>query len=147
MNGTDITRMNRINRQMEMLGFNFPINSLIRSMTVASGNGSKPYPPYNIVNVDEDNVVLEMAVAGFTRDDIDITTQSNELMIEGKTEKSDNDANYVVRNFAKRNFRLKFMIHEHFEVDSADMNEGVLVVNLKKNVPEELLPKKIKIKS
>ena len=102
------------------------------------------YPPYNVVKIDDDKIVMEFAVAGFKKDDISISTEKNVLSI--KAEKPDTEEkNYLHRGIAARKFARSFNLPEYFEVESAGFENGILYVDLIRNIPEEKKPKKITI--
>ena len=101
------------------------------------------YPPYNIERVSEDKYTLELAVAGFKKEDIDISIEKNTLKIEGESAKK--DAEYIHKGLASRRFTRAFHLNKYMEVDKADMEDGILKINLVRNVPEEEKPKHIKI--
>ena len=103
------------------------------------------YPPYNIVNLDETKYQLEIAVAGFSREEITITLQENYLVIKGEKPQTDTPTNYVHRGIANRAFTRKFEIGEHIYVKSANLENGVLLVDLERIVPESKLPRVIPI--
>ena len=101
------------------------------------------YPPYNIERVSEDKYTLELAVAGFKKEDIDISIEKNTLKIEGESAKK--DADYIHKGLASRRFTRAFHLNKYMEVDKAGMEDGILKVHLVRNVPDEEKPKHIKI--
>lgn len=101
------------------------------------------YPPYNIERVSEDKYTLELAVAGFKKEDIDISIEKNTLKIEGESAKK--DADYIHKGLASRKFTRAFHLNKYMEVDKAGMEDGILKVYLVRNVPDEEKPKHIKI--
>ncbi len=111
-------------------------------------DGAAPtYPPYNIESTGEDSYRLTMAVAGFSRDEIDITVQENSLVISGKAQKEDDEVNgrYLHRGIARRAFERRFSLADHIKVSGASMDNGLLHVDLVREVPEEAKPRQIKI--
>ena len=111
-----------------------------------SANGG--YPPYNIVQINEDEYMITMAVAGFGMDDLSITKDANLLTVEGNSPRKDEDETtmYLHRGIAARNFRRQFTMAEYVEVESATLELGMLNIHLKRYIPEEKQPKKISIK-
>tara|TARA_Y100000004_G_scaffold4165_1_gene5046 strand:- start:2663 stop:3094 length:432 start_codon:yes stop_codon:yes gene_type:complete len=103
------------------------------------------YPPYNIKKIDKENYQLEMALAGFSKEDIDVEVKESILTISGKTSEKDDD-NFVHRGIAQRAFKRQWTLAEHLEVDNAELIDGILLVQMKLNLPEEKKPKTIKIK-
>ena len=107
-----------------------------------NGNG---YPPYNIAQINEDEYMISLAVAGFGMENLSITTDGDQLKIEGTAPKSDEDVNYLHKGIGGRNFRREFTLADHVDVESAGLELGMLNIHLKRNIPEELQPKKIEI--
>ena len=101
------------------------------------------YPPYNIERVSDDEYILEMAIAGFKKGDINISVEKNILKVQGASDKK--DANYVHIGLATRKFQKAFHLAEHMEVGSAKSEDGILKINLVRNIPEEEKPKIIEI--
>jgi molecular chaperone IbpA len=102
------------------------------------------YPPYNIVKIDDDKIVMEFAVAGFKKDDISISTEKNVLSIKAEKPETE-EKNYLHRGIAARKFARSFNLPEYFEVESAEFEDGILYIDLIRNIPEEKKPKKISI--
>ena len=102
------------------------------------------YPPYNIVQTDEDSYTIEIAVAGFGMDDLEITQEQNTLTITGNIAE-EVEANYLHKGIAGRNFRREFTLADHVEVIDAQLDKGILVINLKREIPEAMKPKTIAI--
>ncbi len=115
--------------------------------TLHNRPASKNYPPYNIVKSDNDNqYLIEMAVAGFSEDDLEVTLKENELSIIGRKEAPDHDETGVLHSgLAKRNFKTRFTIDRQIEVTSVDLTNGMLVIKLERVIPEEEKPRTLKI--
>jgi molecular chaperone IbpA len=105
------------------------------------------YPPYNIESTGEDSYRLTMAVAGFSRDEIDITVEKNSLVISGKAQKEDEETQgrYLHRGIARRAFERRFSLADHIKVSGASMDNGLLHVDLVREVPEEAKLRQVKI--
>ena len=103
------------------------------------------YPPYNIKKIDKENYQLEMALAGFTKDEIDVEVKENTLTISARTSDKEEDS-FVHQGIARRAFKRRWTLAEHLEVDDAKLKDGILIVEMKLNLPEEKKPKTIKIK-
>ena len=103
------------------------------------------YPPYNIKKVGKDKYQLDMALAGFTKDDVKVETNDNTLTISASSSDKEDDS-YVHKGIAKRAFKRSWTLVEHLEVQDAKLKDGVLTVDMKLNLPEEKKPKTIKIK-
>ena len=107
---------------------------------------SKPsYPPYNIERRSENEYRITMAVAGFTEDELDITSEQNTLVISGKQDSDDESGDFLYRGIAARNFERKFQLAEHVKVVSAVLENGLLHVELEREIPEAMKPRKISI--
>jgi len=109
---------------------------------------AKPsYPPYNIERLDENDYRITMAVAGFTQDELEITTEQNSLVISGRQEDSSEERNFLHRGIAERNFERKFQLAEHVKVRAARLENGLLHVDLVREIPEAMKPRKIAIEN
>ena len=127
------------------IGFDRLFSDLERQFANSpNGNG---YPPYNIAQINEDEFMISLAVAGFGMDNLDITLDKNILTVEGTAPKGDENVNYLHKGIGGRNFRREFTLADHVEVEGATLELGMLNVNLKREVPEALQPKKIEIKN
>jgi molecular chaperone IbpA len=107
-----------------------------------NGNG---YPPYNIAQINDDEYMISLAVAGFGMDNLDVTKDGNQLKIEGIAPKGDEHVNYLHKGIGGRNFRREFTLADYVEVHCANLDLGMLNIHLKREVPEALKPKKIAI--
>ena len=104
------------------------------------------WPPYDIAKTGDDSYRISIAVAGFAQDDLDITFQSNLLTVTGKKQESSADA-YLHRGIAGRPFEHRFELADHVRVDGADLSNGLLSIDLVREIPEALKPRKISIQS
>lgn len=106
------------------------------------------YPPYNIIKEAEDSYKIEIAVAGFREDELDITVKEYTLTVTGE-QKRDEEAEegpvYLHKGISARNFTRTFTLGDHVEVNGAVVQNGLLVISLEREVPEEAKPKKIAI--
>jgi len=109
---------------------------------------SKPsYPPYNIELVEENRYRITMAVSGFAEEDLEITTEQNTLVIAGRQDGREDKREYLYQGIAERNFERKFQLAEHVRVESARLENGLLHVELKREIPEAMKPRRITIGS
>ena len=105
------------------------------------------FPPYNVKKVDEDNYVVELAVAGYSKEDLEITVDKDTLIIKTCCESNkDEDAEFLHKGIARRNFTQTFTLGEYMSVKSASIEDGLLTIKIEREVPEELKPRQIKIK-
>jgi molecular chaperone IbpA len=103
------------------------------------------YPPYNIEQTGEDSYRIVMAVAGFGEGDLSITQQANSLQISGKQEKHAEEKKYLYRGIAARAFERRFELADHIKVVGARLSNGLLHVELAREVPEAMKPRTVKI--
>ncbi|MEC8011146.1 MAG: Hsp20 family protein [Pseudomonadota bacterium] len=121
------------------------IASLINN-AMMQDNAAQGYPPYNIEVVDENNYAITLAVAGFTLDELNIVSEKGVLTVKGvKADKQKKQ--YLHQGIANRNFERKFNLADHVEVVDADLQNGMLTINLVRIIPEAMKPKIIAIKS
>ena len=106
------------------------------------------YPPYDIERVGDDAYRITLAVAGFTQDEIDITAQENLLVVAGRKMEAANDGEaprYIHRGIAARTFERRFQLADHVRVAAADLANGLLAIDLVREVPEAMKPRKVAI--
>ena len=106
---------------------------------------NQSYPPYDLLKLDEDTYRISLAVAGFTKEDIDVSVDNGTLIIKGEIVDVV-DAEVVHKGIAGRKFTRSFALGEYMEVTGADLKDGMLHINIDRIVPEEKKPKSIKIK-
>jgi len=105
------------------------------------------YPPYNIEKLSEDDYRITMAVAGFAESDLEITVHDRTLIITGKAKREEETAQYLHRGIAGRSFERRFELADHIRVEGADLANGLLHVTLKREVPEQMKPRTIRIEA
>jgi molecular chaperone IbpA len=105
------------------------------------------YPPYNIEKTGEETYRVTMAVAGFSRDEIDVTVHENSLLVTGKAKTDEDEGRYLHRGIARRAFERRFSLADHIKIVGASLDNGMLHVDLVHEVPEEAKPRKIQIGS
>jgi len=103
------------------------------------------YPPYNIRSTSEDHYQITMAVAGFSEDEIDITSEQNRLVITGNSADEEEQGEYLHRGIATRSFERRFNLADHVRVVSASLENGLLHIDLERELPEAMKPRSIKI--
>ncbi len=112
----------------------------------ARANSGDNYPPFNIARSGEDNYRITLAVAGFRTEDIEITAQANLLTVQGaKRDDSDDGAELLHVGIANRGFERRFELADYVRVDNAQLADGLLVIDLVREVPEAMKPKKIAV--
>jgi len=136
----DIPQLNKFG-----IGFDTMFDELQRVHSQQSGTN---YPPYNVVQINEDEYMISLAVAGFGLDNLTVTKEKNFLIIEGKNtikEEDITETNYLHRGISARDFRREFKLADHVEITNAHLELGILNVHLKREIPEEQKPKSIPI--
>jgi molecular chaperone IbpA len=139
---TRITTLDLPQFHRATIGFDRLFEQMNTHANSPNGNG---YPPYNIAQVNEDEFIISVAVAGFGMEDLDVTKDGDQLKIEGTAPKGDEEVNYLHKGIGGRNFRREFTLADHVEVEGATLELGMLNVHLKREVPDALKPKTIKI--
>jgi molecular chaperone IbpA len=105
------------------------------------------YPPHNIVKYDETHYGIEIAVAGFSKDEITVEVDQDQLTVKGcKLNQADSRFEYLHRGLAARDFEQQFTLAEYMEVHAAEVKDGMLVIEIMRLVPEALKPRRIEIK-
>ena len=102
------------------------------------------YPPYNILKSDN-NYTISLAIAGFSKDEIDVSLQENELVIKGVAKDQDEKIEFLHRGIAGRNFERKFRLADTIKVSDASYEDGLLNIYLEREIPEHQKPRKIEI--
>jgi molecular chaperone IbpA len=125
------------------VGFDNLFDQLNR--TFASGKSENTYPPHNVVKLDDTHYVIEVAVAGFAEDEIDVELKENILTVKGEQAKKEDEVEYLHKGISARNFTRTFPLAEHIEVRGATVKNGILAIALEQLVPEEEKAKKIAI--
>jgi molecular chaperone IbpA len=126
------------------IGFDRLFDLLEASARQAS---SENYPPFNLERIAEDRYRITLAVAGFKADELDITAQQNLLLVQGKkaSENENNQGSFLHLGIATRSFERRFELADFVRVDRADLSDGLLVIELVREVPEAMKPKKIAV--
>lgn len=136
----DTTALNQLNRAL--IGF----DSLFNDVERRYANSVPNYPPYNVLKHDDNTFEIEVAVAGFDKDDVTIEVDQNLLTIKGNRTKDEDTNKYVYRGLAARDFERSFTLADYIIVGEAELTNGILRVKLTREVPEALKPRLIAIK-
>lgn len=123
------------------IGWNRQLERLINIDETAA---KAAYPPYDVLKIDEDHYKISIALAGFTKEDIDVSVDSGTLVVQGNKDNI-HDAEVVHKGIATRKFTRMFSLGEYMEVTDAEMKDGLLYINLERQIPEEKKPKQITI--
>ena len=127
------------------VGFDNMFDEILR---VNAQQSNSNYPPYNVVQINEDEFMISIAVAGFGLDNLSVTKDKNFLIIEGKNtikEEDLPDINYLHKVISARDFRREFKLADFVEIENAHLELGILNVHLKREIPEEQKPRAIAI--
>ncbi len=122
-----------------------PLFDELERIHSSARSGNDNYPPHNIVRIDEEHFNIEMALAGFSKDDVEVELKDGTLTISGS--KSEDERDYAYKGISSRKFSKSFRLAEYVVANGADLVDGILVVNLQLDIPEEKRPQKIKIGS
>lgn len=113
--------------------------------SLASTGEDTGYPPYNIERLGENSYRITMAVAGFTRADIGVEVKETTLAVRGEKKPEDSQREFLHRGIAQRGFERRFQLADYVEVTGADLADGLLHIDLKRNIPERMKPRTIAI--
>ena len=137
-----MNRMDMNQYRRSTVGFDRLFDLMERQARNAGGDN---YPPFNIERRDDDEYRITLAVAGFRPADLDITAQQNLLVVQGRKRDEANDGEMLHVGIANRGFERRFELADYVRVANADLSDGLLVIDLVREVPEAMKPKKIAI--
>lgn len=137
MNSIDLTPFYRNSVGFDRLAS--LLDTALKSDTATNG-----YPPYNIEELEENRYAITLAVAGFTRDELDIQVEKGVLTVRGSKNAKD-ERKYLYQGIANRTFERKFNLADYIEVTGADLSNGLLTISLLKEIPEVMKPRTIAI--
>jgi molecular chaperone IbpA len=111
------------------------------------GQSQENYPPFDLIKRGENDYSIQLAVAGFKPDEIDITAQQNVLLVTGrKSDETDQkEGDFIYRGIANRSFERRFALADHIQVKGADLKDGLLSIELVREIPEAMKPRKISV--
>lgn len=115
--------------------------------SVAGQTGSTGYPPYNIEKAGDDDYRIVMAVAGFTDAELNVTQKEGELVISGKSQPGSGEIEYLYRGIAGRDFERRFQLADYVKVTGARLANGMLTIELKREIPEEKRARAIRVEA
>jgi molecular chaperone IbpA len=134
INPTDLAQISRA-----LVGFDTIFNQRLQQ---ANGN----YPPHNIVKYNDKKYAIEVAVAGFSKDEITVEVDQDQLIVRGVQAVTDDSKEYLHRGLASRDFEQTWTLAEYMEVKDAEVKDGMLIIEIERIVPESLKPRIINIK-
>ncbi|MDR3513695.1 MAG: Hsp20 family protein [Caulobacteraceae bacterium] len=114
-------------------------------LDAAGAESATGYPPYNIERTDENTYRIEIAVAGFKPEELAVEVKENLLTVQGRKAANDEARRYLHRGLAERNFERRFQLADYVVVTDAQLVDGLLAISLKRELPEQLKPRKIEI--
>jgi molecular chaperone IbpA len=141
----DVTRMRTIDFSplyRSVVGFDRLASLLEAATTETAATG---YPPYNIERTDENAYRIEMAVAGFRPEELNVEVKENLLTVQGRKAANDDQRQFLHRGLAERNFERRFQLADYVVVTDANLADGLLSISLKRELPEALKPRRIEI--
>jgi len=115
--------------------FNVGLENVFNRLDAMSGHNTN-YPPYNIIKNDNANYEIEVALAGFKSDEIEVSTEQNILRVASKVEKRDSERTYIHKGLSKRSFSHSWQLADDVRVSSVDFADGLLTISLEKIIPE-----------
>jgi molecular chaperone IbpA len=137
----DTNTLNTLNRAL--IGFDDVFSNFERRFANQVNNN---YPPYNLVKISDNLYQIDIAVTGFRKDEVAVTVEANELTIRGERKRDEDTATeYLHRGLALRDFERTFTLAEHMKVRGASIQNGVLHIELEREIPEELKPRLIDV--
>ncbi|HEY3696158.1 Hsp20 family protein [Phenylobacterium sp.] len=116
-------------------------------LQTASVDAATGYPPYNIERIDDNAYRVDIAVAGFRPEELEIEVRENLLTVQGRKAANDEGRRFLHRGLAERNFERRFQLADYVVATSADLSDGLLSISLKRELPEALKPRRIEIGS
>jgi molecular chaperone IbpA len=140
----DVNRMRTIDFSplyRSVVGF----DRLASLLETASADAATGYPPYNIERTDENAYRIEIAVAGFRPEELNVEVKENLLTVEGRKAANDDTRRFLHRGLAERNFDRRFQLADYVVVTDAQLSDGLLSISLKRELPEALKPRRIEI--
>lgn len=123
------------------LGF----DQMLQDLDYATRHSNDSYPPHNVVKSEDDQYQVQIAVAGFSSEDIDISVEQRSLTVTGEKPSPETPIEYIHQGISNRKFKRVFRLSEYVQVTGAELKDGILVINLKVILPEEKRPRKIAI--
>ena len=129
------------------LGFERFFDDVERLMASDVQKVTQSFPPHNIIKLDDSRYVVELAVAGFSKSEIDITVEDGTLTVKGEKKEKDTEVNYLHRGIGTRSFTKTLTVADTIEVKGAEFKDGILRIGLENIIPEHKKPRKIEIGS
>jgi molecular chaperone IbpA len=129
------------------LGFERFFDDVERLLASDVAKVSTSFPPHNIIKLDESRYVVELAIAGFSKDEIDITVEDGSLVVKGERKEKDTEVTYLHRGIGTRSFTKTLTVADTIEVKGAEFKDGILRIGLENIIPEHKKPRKIEIGS
>ena len=129
--------------ESRLIGFDRVFDAVTKLHTVEGGQ-SNSFPPYNIKKLDAENYEIQIALAGFSKSELDITVEDGNLVVKGEQEKSEDD--FLHKGIAERNFTRTWALADDVKVTGSKLKDGVLTISLVHEIPEEKKPTSIEIK-
>ena len=126
--------------ESRLIGFDRVFDAVQRVNTTEAN-----FPPYNIKKIDDENYEIQIALAGFSKSELDITVEDGNLIVKGEQAET-SKSEYLHKGIAERNFTRTWSLADTVKVSGSELKDGVLTINLVNKIPEELKPQSIKIK-
>jgi molecular chaperone IbpA len=141
---TQLTRFDTAALNRALIGFDRMFDDMERRFANQVTNSN--YPPYNIAKLGDNRYQIDIAVTGFTKEEVAVTVEANELTIRGdRTREEDTDVEFLHRGLALRDFERTFTLAEHMKVLTASVKNGILHIEIEREIPEALKPRVIDV--
>jgi len=138
-----LVRIDPTSLSRALIGFDRIFQDMENRFTSQINNN---YPPYNVLKTDENTYEIQIAVSGFTKEEVSVEVDQDQLIIRGERKRADDASwEYLHRGLATRDFTRSFTLAEYMEVGSASINNGILSIRITKIIPDSLKPRKIAI--
>ena len=140
-----MTRISFVPLYQSTLGFDKFFDDVEKLLTMDIQKSASNFPPHNILKLDDTRYIVELAIAGFSKDEIDISVNAGVLTVKGEKEDKENEVQYLHKGIGTRSFTKTITVADTIEVKGAEFKDGILRIGLENVVPEHKKPRKIEI--
>jgi molecular chaperone IbpA len=140
-----MTRISFVPLYQSTLGFDKFFDDVEKLLTMDIQKSASNFPPHNILKLDDTRYIVELAIAGFSKDEIDISVNAGVLTVKGEKEDKENEVQYLHKGIGTRSFTKTITVADTIEVKGAEFKDGILRIGLENVIPEHKKPRKIEI--
>jgi molecular chaperone IbpA len=140
-----MTRISFVPLYQSTLGFDKFFDDVEKLLTMDIQKSTSNFPPHNILKLDDTRYIVELAIAGFSKDEIDISVNAGVLTVKGEKEDKENEVQYLHKGIGTRSFTKTITVADTIEVKGAEFKDGILRIGLENVIPEHKKPRKIEI--